>query len=79
MEDTDVLGNIQRLVDEERRLRDELSHDSQPATRERLKRIEVQLDQCWDLLRQRRGLRHAGVDPDEARPRDPGTVERYVQ
>jgi hypothetical protein len=45
----------------------------------RLKTVEVALDQCWDLLRQRRAKRHAGQDPDEAEVRDPSTVEGYVQ
>ena len=45
----------------------------------RLESIKVGLDQCWDLLRQRRALREAGRDPDVARVRDPEVVERYEQ
>jgi hypothetical protein len=41
--------------------------------------LEVQLDQLWDLLRQRRARRHAGLDPDDAETRDPSTVEGYRQ
>ena len=77
MDDKGVLSEIQKLVDEEHALREDASES--PEHRERLKNVEVQLDQCWDLLRQRRGKRHAGADPDDARVRDPNTVERYVQ
>ena len=45
----------------------------------RLRAVEVELDVCWDLLRQRRALRDAGEDPAHAMPRDPDTVERYWQ
>jgi hypothetical protein len=45
----------------------------------RLESIRVSLDQCWDLLRQRRALRESGNDPDAARVRDPEVVERYEQ
>lgn len=72
-----VLREIQRLAADERRLRD--GEALNPNEREQLARIERQLDQCWDFLRQRRALRHAGTDPDDAAPRDPATVERYVQ
>ena len=48
------------------------------AERERMKRIEVTLDQCWDLLHQRRARRAAGLDPDQASVRDEQTVEGYV-
>ena len=47
--------------------------------RERLSKIEVELDQCWDLLRQRRALRDAGRDPKEAEVRPPDVVENYEQ
>ena len=49
-----------------------------PQERERLRRIEVTLDQAWDLLHQRRALRNAGSDPDEAEMRDEKTVEGYL-
>ena len=47
--------------------------------RDRLGEVEVALDQCWDLLRQRRDRRNAGLDPDEAAVRAEGTVEGYRQ
>jgi hypothetical protein len=47
--------------------------------RNRLRAVEVELDRCWDLLRQRRALRGAGADPEEAEARDAETVERYLQ
>ncbi|MEX0750778.1 MAG: DUF2630 family protein [Dehalococcoidia bacterium] len=79
MDDKDLLATIQRLVDEEHALLEETNAEAAPERHERLDKLEVQLDQCWDLLRQRRGRRHAGQDPDTARVRDPNTVERYVQ
>jgi Protein of unknown function (DUF2630) len=81
MEDDAVLGQINHLVDEEHRLLessrgpDGLSEQQEA----RLKAVEVALDQCWDLLRQRRANRHAGKDPDEAHVRDATTVEGYRQ
>lgn len=47
--------------------------------RRRLEAVSVELDRCWDLLRQRRALRDAGQSPDAAEPRDADTVERYLQ
>ena len=81
MDDTEVLQRINALVDEEHRLREHAS-GGQPLTEgdeRRLRDLEVGLDQCWDLLRQRRARRDAGLDPDDANPRDPGTVEGYLQ
>ena len=80
MDDQDLISRIDNLVAEEHGLREKsegqgLANDD----RERLEKIEVALDQCWDLLRQRRGLRHRGEDPDDATVRDPGTVEGYRQ
>jgi hypothetical protein len=49
------------------------------ATRQRLRDLQVQLDQSWDLLRQRKALRSADLDPNAARERDPSTVEHYRQ
>jgi len=80
MQDEDVVARINELADEEHRL--ERSHAGGGASEEevaRLQAIEVALDQCWDLLRQRRARRNAGLDPDDATPRDPGTVEGYQQ
>jgi hypothetical protein len=80
MQDTEVLGHIEQLVEEERRLRSDVhgAPDSDPRHK-RLHDVEAHLDQCWDLLRQRRGRRDAGEDPDGAQPRSTDVVERYVQ
>ena len=72
MSDQSILQHINDLVDEENRLRTAGSADAA-----RLKHVEEQLDQCWDLLRQRRAKREFGQDPETAKPRDIGTVERY--
>ncbi len=80
MDDREVLGRINELVDEEHELyrkaeREGLSGEEQ----ERLRSLKVSLDQCWDLLRQRRALEEFGGDPGRARVREPGIVERYEQ
>jgi hypothetical protein len=80
MDDAEVIGRIGALVDEEHALEREVGQqgpDSDSATR--LREVEVALDQCWDLLRQRRARRDTGEDPDEARVRPPEVVERYQQ
>ena len=80
MNDDEVLARIHLLVDEEHELRNRHSDeplDDESATR--LSDLEVSLDQCWDLLRQRRAKRDAGLDPDEASARSEGTVEHYQQ
>ncbi len=80
MDDADLLQRIQALVDEEHRLEGEQVGDGpDTATVARLADLEVALDQCWDLLRQRRARRHAGQDPDEVEARAAGTVEGYQQ
>jgi hypothetical protein len=77
--DRDVLGHINDLAHEEHELFEKESRGEASATdRERLKDLGVQLDQCWDLLHQRRARRSAGLDPDEADVRDERTVEGYV-
>ena len=75
MNDSSILGHITQLVDEEHRLRDEVGKPGENA--DRLRHVEEQLDQCWDLLRQRRAKREFGEDPETAQVRDIGTVERY--
>ena len=76
--DTNVLGHINELADEEHQLFEkEASGQATDADRERLKDLGVELDQCWDLLHQRRARRAAGMDPDEAQVRDERTVEGY--
>jgi hypothetical protein len=78
MEDGDVLAQINQLAGEEHALFDvEARGDVTAEVRERLRRLEIMLDQHWDLLRQRRALRAAGRDPDRARVRDQTTVEGY--
>jgi hypothetical protein len=79
MDDRDVIERIEALAHEEHELFDKESR-GEASTRERarLKEIEVQLDQLYDLLRQRRARRAAGLDPDEAAARDPDTIEGYV-
>ena len=84
MSDDAVSGRIERLVDEEHALQTREEHDrtderALEADRERLRHVQVELDRCWDLLRQRRARRSAGDDPDAAQVRDAATVERYLQ
>ncbi|MEX2406005.1 MAG: DUF2630 family protein [Actinomycetota bacterium] len=78
-QDADVIERIEQLAHEEHALFEKESR-SEASTRERarLKEIEVQLDQCYDLLRQRRARRAAGLDPDGAAVRDETTVEGYI-
>jgi len=75
--DERILGTIKKLVDEEHALLNE--KDLQPHAHARLESIRVELDQCWDLLRQRRALREFGGDPDKAEVRPPNVVENYEQ
>jgi Protein of unknown function (DUF2630) len=74
------LARINELVDEERELRGRLQRKEISAEEEhaRLRDLEVQLDQCWDLLRQRRALRETGGDPSQAQVRPPDEVEGYL-
>jgi hypothetical protein len=79
MEDRDVIDRINQLAHEEHELFEKESQGkATQAERERLKSLELSLDQCWDLLHQRRARRNAGLDPDQARVRDAKTVEGYV-
>jgi len=75
MSDQSILAHISALIDEEHKLR---SGGAPQDAEQRLKQLEVELDQCWDLLRQRRARREFGDNPDAATPRDPGTVEGYI-
>jgi uncharacterized protein DUF2630 len=80
--DESIAARIERLVGEEHELRNREPTDTAEALEDdaqRLRTIEVELDVCWDLLRQRRALRDAGENPDQAQERDPSTVERYWQ
>ncbi|MEV7606888.1 DUF2630 family protein [Paenarthrobacter sp. NPDC089322] len=78
MDNQDILERIQSLVDEEHRLRD-ASEDDGDDNRARLAQLEAQLDQCWDLLRQRRAKKDAGENPDDAEARPISEVEGYRQ
>jgi siroheme synthase len=78
--DRDILDQVNNLVAEEQELRAKLQNREIDESEEhqRLRAVEVALDQCWDLLRQRRALRETGGDPREARVRPPGEVEGYL-
>jgi hypothetical protein len=73
--DKNVLGHIEELVTEEKKLY--AQGEMSDAERERLTKINVELDRCWDLLRQRRALREYGRNPDEAEVRPAKVVENY--
>ncbi|BBX31817.1 hypothetical protein MMAG44476_18612 [Mycolicibacterium mageritense DSM 44476 = CIP 104973] len=77
--DQDILAEVHRLVAEEQELRSKLQRREIDETEEheRLQAVEVALDQCWDLLRQRRALRETGQDPGAARLRPGDEVEGY--
>lgn len=78
--DRSVLNHIQELVKEEHRLFEQGEKTTlEDVDRERLAKVQVELDQCWDLLRQRRALREAGLDPDQAQVRPASVVENYKQ
>ena len=80
MDDTHIRAHIERLVQEEHQLLERGDERSlTPEDRRRLESLEVQLDQFWDLLRQRRARRDAGQDPNSAHLRSEDTVERYRQ
>lgn len=82
--DESIAARIESLVAEEQQLRrreqaDSTDGEQLDADRERLQSVEVELDRCWDLLRQRRAKEEFHQDPDDAQVRDAGTVERYLQ
>ena len=81
MADERVSEHIEALVKEEHELlhRAESEHGLDESGHARMRDVQVELDQCWDLLRQRRARRSAGEDPDGAAVRDAGTVEGYRQ
>ena len=84
MSDESIAARIDRLVTEEKELRareqqDRGDDDSLEADTGRLRAVEVELDRCWDLLRQRRAKEEFGQDPDDAEARGAGTVENYKQ
>jgi hypothetical protein len=84
MSDESIAAQIDRLVAEEKELRrreqqDSGDDDSLEKDRERLRAVEVELDRCWDLLRQRRALEEFDLDPGDAQARGADTVEHYKQ
>jgi hypothetical protein len=79
MDDNGVTQHINDLAREEHELFEREAHGTaSDADRERLGQIQALLDQCWDLLRQRRAKREFGQNPDDARVRDPKTVRNYI-
>lgn len=80
MNDEALIQRIGALVEEEHELEKAIAQNRAAAETEgRLRDLEVALDQCWDLLRQRRARRDAGQSPDTAHTRPPEVVERYQQ
>ena len=80
MEDGQIHGTIEQLVAEEHELWDrEAAGVATDDDRRRLQAVKVSLDQCWDLLRQRRALSDTGQDPEDAKPRPVPEVEGYQQ
>lgn len=84
MSDESIAARIENLVAEEHQLQQREASDRKDeaqldADQERLRAVEVELDRCWDLLRQRRAREEFGQDPDEAQVRDADTVDRYLQ
>ncbi len=79
-DDLSIQDHITSLIDEEHRLRTALQAGAISVSEEhaRLRSVEVELDQCWDLLRQRRARREFGEDPDAAEVRSERTVEGYT-
>ncbi|MGH3454202.1 MAG: DUF2630 family protein [Nocardioidaceae bacterium] len=78
MDEHDILGRIDALVAEEHRLRSSGGDLEADDRQQRLQQLEETLDQCWDLLRQRRARAAAGLDPDQAQVRPASEVEGYL-
>lgn len=80
MNDNEILHRIEELVNEEHDLLKRSEHSQLEADQhERMQSLQVNLDQCWDLLRQRRARREFGENPNEAKVRDATIVENYKQ
>ena len=80
MTEEDLFGRIEQLVQREQELRRQSGSDGvSDEDREELRMVEQRLDQCWDLLRQRRARAEFGGHPDDAEPRPVGEVESYRQ
>ena len=79
MDDQQIVERINELAHQEHQLWEAESRgEASDADRERLTELQVTLDQCWDLLHQRRARRSAGMDPDDAQVRDAREVEGYL-
>jgi hypothetical protein len=80
VDDNSVMGDIEKLVEEEQSLlRAGEGEGEDPERHRRLEEVKVELDRCWDLLRQRRAREEFDQDPDRVSVRDADTVERYMQ
>ncbi|HEU5375851.1 MAG TPA: DUF2630 family protein [Ktedonobacteraceae bacterium] len=80
MDDLEIIKQIAVFVDEEHALVQQAQRGGlEEEKQKRMRQLEVALDQCWDLLRQRRALRSAHLNPDEAKVRDADIVEHYKQ
>ena len=80
MDDSSVRARIETLVEEERQLLSAGQGEGPDSQKhQRLEQVKVELDQCWDLLRQRRASEEFGQDPDRVSARDAGTVEGFQQ
>ena len=81
MDDKEILGHIDELISTEHQLRSKLAAGELSSEEEhaQLRTVEEALDQCWDLLRQRRARREFGENPNEAAARPAGEVEGYMQ
>jgi hypothetical protein len=81
MDDSDILARIRAMVDAEHELRRTMQDNpgEVPDAASQLRNLEESLDQCWDLLRQRRAHREFAQDPDESQTRSLEQVERYLQ
>jgi len=81
MQESEILGRIKDMVSAEHELRQKVESgaESSGEAAGQLRDLEVSLDQCWDLLRQRRAKREFGDNPDEAQVRPAGEVEGYLQ
>ena len=80
MDDESIRNRIESMVDEEQRLlRDSGGAGADEPRHERLEELRIELDRCWDLLRQRQGREEFGLDPENVHARDADTVENYEQ
>lgn len=82
MDDAEVIRRINELAEEEHQLEQAAGHGPDglsEADHDRLRQVEVALDQCWDLLRRRRAARETGGDPDQVQPQPRRQVEGYLQ